>query len=136
MDYTDFDTMLEELYLQLNKKKSKLVLPKLIIDKKTTRVDIKNINEVFKIINRNINHFVTFLKNSKSISSDYYNKILMIQGKYTGHTINKINDYLIEYIKKYVICKSCNNYKTLLVKDSSTRKEKIKCLNCNSTNFI
>lgn len=133
MDYKDFNCMLSNVYDSLKESNGKLFLPEVITEKKPTRIDFINVTEIFKIINRDIKHFIKFLDKTRGISSDFHNKKLLIQGKYNKDNINK---YLIEYIKKYVFCPSCKNYHTLLVKDGATKKEKIKCLDCNSINFV
>lgn len=134
MSYKNFSIMLNKLYQQLDNKKKEFVLclPEPKISKKPTRLDWLNINMFLKKINRSPEHFIHFLKDERKISVSYQRNILIIQGKFKIEDINKI---ILEYVNKYCKCLECGCYDTLLIRDGSTRKDKINCHNCHSTKF-
>lgn len=135
MSYLDFNKMLDELYLELNKKtknNTTFYIPEPKINRKPTRLDWLNAKEFLKKVNRSYEHFITFLKTDRNIVASIVNKVFIIQGKYKKEDINKI---ILEYINKFCKCSVCGGMDTYLAKDVSIRKEKVVCNTCKSTTY-
>jgi len=131
----EFDTMLEELFMELKELKSpsKLNLPDPKFDKKPTRLSWLNVNDYLRIINRPIDHLIKYLKTDRQMNVAMIDDTLIIQGKFHKKDLEKI---MLEYISRYVKCPVCGNNYTSLVKDMSLRKERIECNRCLSKTFI
>ena len=129
----EFNTLMNEAYELLEKKNdTKLVLPKVECDISITRLHWKNVIDYLKLVKRNPDHFINFLKSEyqdKEISW-YSNDIkdgLIIHGKFLKQ--HMINDIILKYINQFVICSACKSNDTELTKISS-KLYSFKCLDC------
>jgi translation initiation factor 2 beta subunit (eIF-2beta)/eIF-5 len=135
----DFETMLDITYSQLEKKKKITInLPNLITENSPTKIYWRNVSEYLDSINRNHDHFFTFIKNQysdKDINWYSNNKDdgLIIHGKYLKNNI--ITNIFNKYINIYVICSSCKNYNTLLNKENNKNFIFI-CNECGMNKYI
>ena len=136
---TDFNTMLDNLYLQLDVIKEepiKFYLPEPKISKKSTRLDWINVKDFLKTVNRSYEHFLNFIKHERKVNASYNvvdgNNVLMIQGRIKKEDISKI---MLEYTDKYTKCFICSSYNTVLVKDGLIKKDKIVCNKCKSVHY-
>ena len=111
-----------------------LTLPPPIIEKSTTKINWKNIKEFLKItktppdhlfsyIEKNINEKISWFSNSISEGLLIFNKKIKT---------SEISNIMIKYSKEFVFCKHCKNSDTIMHKDSSIRKWKIKCNQCKA----
>lgn len=129
----DFNTMLDELYIQLDKNnKYNFVIPEPKFNKKPTRIDWINIKEFLKTVNRSYEHFLSFVKDERKMVASYNKRTLMIQGKFKPDDIIKV---MKEYLNKYCKCPVCSKYNTYLVRDTELRKDKIICDTCKSNTY-
>jgi len=126
--------MLDNVYCNLDSSscsKTKLILPKIELTSSTTNTYWKP-KKLLQLINRDPQHFVTFINNeignvtwkSSSISDG-----LVMIGRIKK---NKIQDCVHRYIKQYVICNICKSSKTDLDKNKNTRLIELKCRDCKS----
>jgi translation initiation factor 2 beta subunit (eIF-2beta)/eIF-5 len=130
----NFNLLVDEVYDKICKKNDNniLILPNLIYESYTTKIIWKNVTEYLNIINRDVDHFLMFLKfelHGKIISWYSNNKDEGI----IFHHIKKrkeINELSIKYVNNYVICNSCNKYNTLLQKNKDIKKYEFICLEC------
>ena len=47
-----------------------------------------------------------------------------------------LKKYMVNYIKYCVLCKQCNNMKTILQRDKDVKKFKLICNNCKTNYYI
>jgi translation initiation factor 2 beta subunit (eIF-2beta)/eIF-5 len=126
----EFNILMNEAYEQLDKKSgSQLILPKIDCETTVTRLHWKNVIDYLKVIKRNPDHFINFLKTEypdKEISwfSSSISDGLIIHGKFLKK--HMINDIAIKYINQNVTCSACRSNKTELSKISS----KLYCFEC------
>ena len=129
----EFNVLMNEAYEQLDKKPdSQLILPKINCETTVTRLHWKNVIEYLKIIKRNPEHFINFLKTEypdKEISwfSGSLSDGLIIHGKFLKQQI--IHDFILKYINQFVTCSACKSNETELSKLSS-KLYCFECLNC------
>ena len=138
MNY-EFDILMNEAYECLEKKNdAKLVLPKINCDISVTRLHWKNIIDYLKLIKRNPDHFISFLKSEyqdKEISW-YSGDIadgLIIHGKFLKQQM--VIDIILKYINHFVTCSACKSNETELSKLSS-KLYSFECLTCGHTKNI
>ena len=128
----EFNVLMNEAYEQLEKKPdSQLILPKINCETTVTRLHWKNVVDYLKIIKRNPDHFINFLKTEypdKEISwfSGSLSDGLIIHGKFLKQQL--IHDFLLKYINQFVTCSACKSNETELTKISS----KLYCFECLS----
>jgi translation initiation factor 2 beta subunit (eIF-2beta)/eIF-5 len=126
----EFNILMNEAYEQLdNDNDSKLILPKIECDTTVTRLHWKNVIEYLKLIERNPDHFINFLKSEyqdKEISwySGNISDGIIIHGKFLKQNI--ISDFIIKYISNFVTCSACKSNYTKLSKLTS----KLYCFEC------
>jgi translation initiation factor 2 beta subunit (eIF-2beta)/eIF-5 len=126
----EFNVLMNEAYEQLEKKPdSQLILPKINCETTVTRLHWKNVVDYLKIIKRNPDHFINFLKTEypdKEISwfSGSLSDGLIIHGKFLKQQL--IHDFLLKYINQFVTCSACKSNETELTKLSS----KLYCFEC------
>ena len=135
-----FENMLNNTYNLINiHKQNKLILPNMDVIINTNKLYWNNVYDFLKLINRNEDHFLNFLKyelNNKEInwiSTLSIEDGLIIHEKFPK--LNKIIEVRNKYISQYVICSSCNSYNTVLNK-FIFKKYKFLCLNCNLSKCI
>jgi len=126
MDF-DFNTLVNNAYSILNNQthNGNLILPEVVVEIGTTRIHWKNVKEYLKVIQRNPDHFMSWLKSElpgKEINwySGSKSEGLIIHGK--RQTKKDISHILMKYIKKYVTCSSCKNSNSTLTKENSIEK--------------
>jgi len=132
MNY-EFNILMNEAYESLEKNNdAKLVLPKIEYETAVTRLHWKNVIDYLRLIKRNPEHFISFLKSEyqdKEISW-YSGNIadgLIIHGKFLKQQI--INDFILKYINQFVTCSACKSNDTELSKLSS-KLYSFECLSC------
>ena len=133
----DFESMLDNIYENLEQKqKKKLVLPKLEISNSTTNTYWKNVKKLLQTINRGPDHFVNYMNKeigqTNWVSSSKSDGLVII-GKVNK---NKIINVIQNYMKEYVICKSCNSVNTVLEKNNVIRKYELICNDCKCKYII
>ena len=129
----DFNTMLDDIYSQLNDNKSKkTIVPNPVIITSTTNTYWKNIKQILKTINRPPDHFLTFINNELAETNwktQSKSDGLVIIGKFR---IDKIKKVLQKYILTYVLCNSCKSMHTSISKNKTLRTYELKCSSCLS----
>lgn len=141
MKNTDFEIMVNNAYsmMENNLNVDKLVLPKINIEITPSRVHWKNIKEFLKVINREPNHFIDFLKSEMSsytidwISGSKSDGILF-QGKRLKQS--NIEDIMVKYVSLYVVCSSCKKTNTFMIKQPELKKYKMECNDCHSIMYL
>jgi translation initiation factor 2 beta subunit (eIF-2beta)/eIF-5 len=131
----DFETMIDNVYNELGENEvCNLIIPPPIIEKSTTKINWKNIKDFLKItktppdhffsyLEKNINEKITWFSNSMSDGLLIFNKKIKI---------SDISNIMIKYIKEFVICKHCYQSNTIMQKDTTIRKWKLKCNDCKA----
>lgn len=133
----NFENMVNEAYESLNNNSSDvLVLPKIDLDINQSRLHWKNVKEFLKVINRQSDHFIYFLKKEMMKEINWYSKSksdgLIIHGKFQKKS--DISNLAIKYINNYVICSSCKKVDTVIIKEN---KDNIfECLVCGMKKFV
>ena len=136
-----FNNMLNEAYKILEYNEPiiyNLNLPQLDIEITSNRIYWKNLDTYLKILNRDFDHFMIFIKNEfcdRSINWYSNNKIdgIIIHGKYLKQ--NNIIDLVKKYINTTVICSSCFSPNTT-VNRSIAKKYIFNCIQCNMTKIL
>jgi translation initiation factor 2 beta subunit (eIF-2beta)/eIF-5 len=132
MNY-EFDILMNEAYEQLEKKSDiKLVLPKIECETSVTRLHWKNVIDYLKILKRNPDHFINFLKieyQDKEICwySGDLSDGLIIHGKFVKQQL--VHDFILKYMNQFVTCSACKSNETELTKLSS-KLYSFECLEC------
>lgn len=134
-----FEEMVDEAYeyLDMESKGCTLILPTIIADIGTTRLHWKNSQDFLRVINRNSEHFMDFLKKqvtNKEISWYSGNKSdgILIHGR--NQRVSHVNDLIFKYINIYVTCPSCKKNDTIMTKNNS-RKYKFECIDCGMNKY-
>lgn len=104
--------------------------PKLVVNTLKQGVQITNIDDIAKALNRNFMELVKYIQLSMKL-----NVTVKKQGKETKNILllknNEnidIDDIIESYIEKYVICKECNNPETIY--SLSNKKLYLDCKAC------
>lgn len=123
--------LLERLYSKLPEKAQSVgmqALPNLIILYIGNTTIIKNFNEYCDRLRRESKLCMKFLLKELAAPGNIdENGQLIIQGKFSSASINKIMD---RFIKTYVQCSTCKSLDTILVKEKKTWY--IYCLACGA----
>uniref|UniRef100_A0A6C0EEI0 Translation initiation factor IF2/IF5 domain-containing protein n=1 Tax=viral metagenome TaxID=1070528 RepID=A0A6C0EEI0_9ZZZZ len=132
MEYDTYE-LLQRAFDKLNAIKTPLkktvVTPNVLIENKRTK--ITNISDFCMSINRKENDIVDYLKSELSADVVMSNEGLKITGIFR---LPQIKTTLGNYIKKYVICKSCKSKETTVKKISGSRI--VICDTCKSENYL
>lgn len=132
-----FESSVDEAYEELKlcnlNNKTKIKLPKFEFDNSTSsRFHWSNIVDICNTMNRDSDHFKSWLKNElvdKDISwlSGSKSDGIIIHGK--GLQKPTIVNLVIKYSNIYVICSSCKTIETTMCK-IARKQYKFKCSNC------
>ncbi len=133
----DFEEMLDFILPNIENNIERLILPNLEINTSNTRLDFTNINSIASTINRDPEHIIFILKkySGKNIQWLSANKSegIYIDGKYLK--AKYLQDLILKYVNEYVVCSSCMNTNTTLIKDKDTKKFKFNC-SCGFFKYI
>ena len=133
----DFETMLDLILPNIENNIEKLILPNLETNTSNTRLDFTNIISIADTINRDPEHIIFILKkySGKNIQWLSANKSegIYIDGKYLK--AKYLQDLILKYVNEYVVCSSCMNTNTTLIKDKDTKKFKFNC-SCGFFKYI
>lgn len=132
-----FEQMLDNVYSQLGEtKKTKLQIPQPVINITTTNTYWKNVKEILKIIKRNPDQFIDFLKSELGdvnwLTSSKSDGIVII-GKIKKDKIVRV---IQTYMNKYVVCNTCNSSYSSLKYDNNIRKYRFNCKDCQCNYYI
>jgi len=94
--------------------KSVFNLPQINVSIIGGRTFISNFMNVVDYLNRDVKHVVSFLSKEIGAAGDIEGDKLILHGRYDSSTINNV---LLKYAKKYVICPVCNSKDTYLMKE-------------------
>lgn len=135
----DFNTMLEDIYNNLETKpKSLLVLPNPIIERGTTRVIWRNIKDFLKVINTPPQHLFTFISSMTNHKINWFSESisegLIIHNQKIN--VNDISGWMKKYVNDYIICRICKQTNTKVMKNILLKKYYIHCSSCNSEYVI
>jgi len=136
MEQYDFESMANEAYQLLDQSKSGdlLILPEIILDIGTTRLHWKNVKVYLRVIQRNPDYFIDFLKHQipgKEISwfSGSKSDGLIIHG--LRQKKNEITELARKFVNDYVVCTMCKKVDTCMNKLNSKTYEII-CNDCGN----
>lgn len=105
---------------------NKLNLPLINLTFKNRRTFFKNINDICRILNRNIEDLKKFIDTEfGTISTIKENGILSIKNNIKSQEMEKC---IRQFIKCYVICRQCKSFQTQI-----RNKYNFECLNCKFT---
>lgn len=129
----NFDEMLNSVYCKLGmttKTKLTLQAPELSIT--TTNTYWKNVKAFLKTINRSPEHFVDFLKKDLDVNwlSSSKSDGLVIIGKIKK---DKIMRLMQQYMRQFVVCKTCNSGNSIMKFNNTIRKYDFTCNDCHAT---
>ena len=134
-----FEQRLESVYNLLDEEKrakddTKLVLPNPEIEVTTTNTFWPNVKVFLRKVNRPPQHFIDFLNDQLNTEvtqkCSSLSKGLILKGKQGKH---KVVPIIEKYVKEYVLCKHCNNYKTKIKKDKDIREYVLTCKSCGAS---
>ena len=136
----NFNTLVNNAYLILDKQShgSDLILPEIGVEIGTTRLHWKNVKDFLKIIRRNPDHFMEWLKSelpSQEINwfSGSKSDGLIIHGK--RQKKSNVSELALKYVTNYVICTSCNRADTKMSKIGHKQYE-FECMDCGMKKFL
>lgn len=136
MEEYNFELMIDEAYQTLNQTNSSdlLILPEIILDIGTTRLRWKNVKDYLRVIRRNPDYFIDFLKHQipgKEINwfSGSKSEGLIMMGPRQKKF--EITELARKFVNDYVICTSCKKVNTCMNKLTSKTYE-ITCNDCGN----
>jgi translation initiation factor 2 beta subunit (eIF-2beta)/eIF-5 len=136
MEQYDFESMANEAYQLLDQSNSGdlLILPEIILDISITRLHWKNVKVYLRVIQRNPDYFIDFLKHQipgKEISwfSGSKSDGLIVHG--LRQKKNEITELARKFVNDYVVCTSCKKADTCMNKLNSKTYEII-CNDCGN----
>mmetsp|Transcript_23386 Transcript_23386/g.52533 ORF Transcript_23386/g.52533 Transcript_23386/m.52533 type:complete len:171 (-) Transcript_23386:2068-2580(-) len=133
-----YNQLLKRLFnekLSSSQEYSKLIVPIPKVFKEGSKKTVfKNFLEITEKLNRDKEHLVCFICNElRTYASLQEGGGLAIKGRFNEKDIQKI---MRIYIPDYVLCKSCNSWKTDLRKDIITRLYFMNCKTCGATRTV
>lgn len=136
----DFNKIADELYQYIKKDKQvqSLRLPTIETEILPTRLHWKNVKEFLKLIQRDPDHFMDFLKKEiPDKNSNWYSGSksdgLIIHGKYLKPIL--VKDLAIKYVNNFVVCPSCKQVSTQMNKFGA-KKYEFECNECGMHKFF
>ena len=136
-DIPNFEEMLDFILPNIENTIERLILPNLEINTSNTRLDFININSIADTINRDPEHIIFILnkysgKNIQWLSANKSEGVYM-DGKYLK--AKYLQDLILKYVNEYVVCTSCMNTNTTLIKIKDIKKLKFNC-SCGFYKYI
>jgi translation initiation factor 2 beta subunit (eIF-2beta)/eIF-5 len=130
----NFEILVNEAYETLDQKYNgnMLILPEIIVEINKVRLHWKNVKNYLRIINRHPDHFIDWLKSERpGYELNWYSGSkadgLIIHGK--RQRKSDISDLALKYVNNYVICSSCAQVNTVMIKTVS-KQYLFECLIC------
>lgn len=125
--------MIDRIYENIKQiKKTKNVLPKLIVKCENKKTYFVNYSAICFSLNRESNSMIKFLeKELNSSTSINAQDQLIIDGMFREKHIEKV---IINYIENYVRCGACKSLNTSIIKEDKFLF--LQCNNCNARNPI
>ena len=100
----------------------------------TTKTSWQNFQSICTQISREPQHVLDFYKSELDTEGNFGSEgNLILQGKFKDKHIIRI--YKL-YIDAYVRCVDCKRINTEMTKDSNTRLQNLKCLDCGATRTV
>ena len=131
----EYIKLLDRLYAKLPERAQKIgsqILPNLIILTIGNATIIKNFNEYCDRLRRENKLCMKFLLKELAAPGNIdENGQLIIQGKFSSASINKIMD---RFIRTYVQCSTCKSLDTVLIKEKKSWY--ISCLACGAKTSV
>jgi translation initiation factor 2 beta subunit (eIF-2beta)/eIF-5 len=123
----DIDDLLDRAYEELenimHKKKASITLPDIKVEKR--KVYIVNIDNVARSMNRDVADIMQFVNSELNVTTSICKMGLKINGSFKAQQIQNV---LVEYTKKFVLCKSCRSKNTAF--ETINRQKYLVCKNC------
>jgi len=112
----NYEEMLEEAFKKIVKKESRdrFQIPQIEGEVQGSRFIVKNFKKIAEYLKRDPKHLAKQLLLSLAASGSIEGESLVINSKVKKEMVQK---KLEEYIKKYVMCKICNEPDTKLIKE-------------------
>ncbi len=112
----NYEEMLEEAFKKIVKKESRdrFQIPQIEGEVQGSRFIVKNFKKIAEYLKRDPKHLAKQLLLSLAASGSIDGESLVINSKVKKEMVQK---KLEEYIKKYVMCKICNEPDTKLIKE-------------------
>ena len=112
----NYEEMLEEAFKKIVKKESRdrFQIPQIEGEVQGSRFIVKNFKKIAEYLKRDPKHLAKQLLLSLATSGSIDGESLVINSKVKKEMVQK---KLEEYIKKYVMCKICNEPDTKLIKE-------------------
>lgn len=134
-----FEIMLDDLYDNLEQKNNltKFIIPEPILIKNGNNNHWKNVKDFLKLAKRPPDHYVNYLSDQLSCKINW-----LTESKSHGLIIYKkikplvLTENMNNYLKDYVLCKSCKSSDTYIEKDKIIRKYNFICTNCDAKYYI
>lgn len=131
IDGYEIDKLLENVYSE-KKKRSKNILKKPILKSHNRKTIVTNYMDICKVIKKDKNELKKYIdKTLRSKSSIDSNGNLIFSGIIT---VKQFTNIYLDYVKYYVICKSCKSMNTNIILEK--RIKYMKCEDCNIMNGI
>lgn len=133
-----YDQLLKRLFnekLSTSHSCSKLIIPIPKVFREGSKKTVyKNFLDTTEKLNRDKDHLISFICNElRTYASIQEGGGLAIKGRFNEKDIQKI---MRIYIPDFVLCKSCNSWKTDLRKDIITRLYFMECKTCGASRSV
>ena len=135
----DFNTLLDNIYTQINTKQTEmLVLPNPDIEKNTVRLHWKNVKQFLNLTNTPKDHLFDYIQTQTGKKMNWFSDSLkdglIIHDKKISK--NDIINLMKKYVETYIICNICKKGNTKMERNNTIKKYKISCNDCLSEYII
>ena len=132
--YMNYEQMLEEGIKNLPKevsKKERFEIPKVKGHIQGNSTIINNFNHVVEGLGRPLDHVLKYLLKELATPGEITKSALIFRRKVSA---SNINEKIIKYAEKYVICPECGKPDTKLIKEKSATF--MRCMACGAKHLI
>ncbi|KAF5839109.1 domain found in IF2B/IF5-domain-containing protein [Dunaliella salina] len=128
------DVNVDELNLDLGKKKKKKSKPPAVAREGTKKTVFQNFMDLCKAMNRQQEHVSMYLLAELGTSGSLDGQQrLIVKGRFLPKSFETV---LRRYVNEYVLCPGCKSVDTLLDKDSATRLMHLRCQQCGASRTV
>ncbi|MBI5390846.1 translation initiation factor IF-2 subunit beta [Candidatus Woesearchaeota archaeon] len=124
MDYQDLLSRAMSQKPDDLKSDTRFEIPKVRGHLQGNRTVISNFSQIVSVLGKDHDHILKYILKALATPGEYINGLLILGSKVGA---SRINDKIVEYTKKYVICKTCNKPDTKI-----TKKDGINFLKCTA----
>ncbi len=133
MQLPSYDEMLEQAFKEVKPVEvgERFEVPKAKVYNEGIKTIIINFSQICSLLNRKPEHVAKFLMRELAVSATIDGQRLVLNRRVR---VDKINEKIEAYVKKYVLCPECKKPDTKLIKQD--RFTFIQCLACGAKHAV